>query len=398
MLFHPAEDTWRPRRYVTTWSLFTTIMHFHRNHKRTMTPLYGRYTDLRLLIQKVYEKCPRATIAPNQSKEPFGVLRLSSFTLHSTPIESPRLKTLQTLMHSNDALIANPDILAPFVFSGEGTNQGCQFVDDERRCGFISCVGKPNSISSRYCEYHATEIIRCIDALPDQVPVKLPSNFLGEPQVTEGTRAQLNLLKEWFKEPSKTLLIDPEFIQMLDDRSPIPFQMSIRQLDGKAVLECNVQHHVTLDGLYDELGRLSNSSKQQAETTFTRCYDDIKMNGLTIPDIKQRLANLGIDQSSRVLSWSSAADMQCLLLILRGRARFLQNKISHKKAKNFQSINLLQLCRSLFPDLPNCMLGVVHRYIGARCEQQDPPLNRDYHNASYDTYALAEIIAGLMKI
>ncbi|KAF3399032.1 hypothetical protein DPV78_007134 [Talaromyces pinophilus] len=210
-----------------------------------MTPLYGRYTDLRLLIQKVYEKCPRATIAPNQSKEPFGVLRFSSFTLHSTPVESPRLKTLQTLMHSNDALTANPDILAPFVLSGEGTNQGWQFVDDERRCGFISCVEKPNSNSSRYCEYHATEIIRCIDALPDQVPVKLPSNFLGEPQVTEGTRAQLNLLKEWFKEPSKTLLIDFEFIQMLDDRSPIPFQMSIRQLDGKAVLECNVQHHVT---------------------------------------------------------------------------------------------------------------------------------------------------------
>jgi hypothetical protein len=37
MLFHPTEDTWRPRRYVTTWALFTTIMHFHRNHKRTMT-------------------------------------------------------------------------------------------------------------------------------------------------------------------------------------------------------------------------------------------------------------------------------------------------------------------------------------------------------------------------
>lgn len=182
MLFHPTEDTWRPRRYVTTWSLFTTIMHFHRNHKRTMTPLYGRYTDLRLLIQKVYEKCPRATIAPNQSKEPFGVLRLSSFTLHSTPVQSPRLKTLQTLMHSNDALIANPDILAPFVLSGEGTNQGWQFVDDERRCGFFSCVEKPNSISSRYCEYHATEIIRSIDALPDQIPVKLPSNFLGNPK------------------------------------------------------------------------------------------------------------------------------------------------------------------------------------------------------------------------
>jgi hypothetical protein len=353
---------------------------------------------MELLIQKVYEKCPRAVILSDQSKEPFEVVRLSSFTLDSMPAQSPRLNTLQTLMHSDDALITNPNILKPLVCNGDGTNQGWQFVDDERRCGFFSCVEKPNSISSRYCEYHTVEIIRCIEGLPDHVAVKVPSNFLGAPQVTEGTRAKLNIPKEWFQEPSKTLLIDFEFIQLTDDRSPIPLQMSVRQLDGKAILECNVQHHVTLDDLCDELGELSNSSRQQVQTTFTRCYDDIKMNGLTIPDIKQRLVSLGIDQSTRVLSWCSAADMQCLLLILRGRAGLMQNKISHKTAKNFQRINLFHLCKSLFPDLPNGTLGVVQKYIGARCEQEDPPLTRDYHSASYDTHALAEIIAGLMKI
>lgn len=185
---------------------------------------------------------------------------------------------------------------------------------------------------------------------------------------------------------------------MTNEKSPIPFQMSIRQLDGKAVLECNIQHHVALADLYDELGEPSTSSKQQAQTTYARCYDDIEMNGLTIPDIKQRLMSLGIDQSTRVLSWGSAADMQCLLLILRGTVGFIQDRISHKTAKNFQSINLLHLCRSLLPDLPNKTLGAVHGCIGAPCEQNDPPLTRDYHSASYDTYALAEIVAGLMKI
>lgn len=66
--------------------------------------------------------------------------------------------------------------------------------------------------------------------------------------------------------------------------------------------------------------------------------------------------------------------MQNLLLVLRGRAGLIQDKISHKTAKNFQGINFLHLCKSLFPDLPNGTLGAVHKYIGARCEQEDPPL------------------------
>lgn len=100
--------------------------------------------------------------------------------------------------------------------------------------------------------------------------------------------------------------------------------------------------YVTLDDLYDEPGILY--SKQQAQILPERCYDDINMNSLTIPGTKQRLVSLGIEQSTRGLLWASAVDMQCLLLILRGKPGFVQDKIQRngKEHSAYQTFASLQ--------------------------------------------------------
>lgn len=396
MLFTSEQCTgWRPRRYVATWSLFTSIIHIHGNHKRSMTPLYGRYTDIRLLIRKVYETGLEVEFLSNPIGKCFEVLKLSSFTLASSRVLSQRLQKLHTVMHS-DVLAENPGYLSHFV--SKALHLGWHLVDNEHRCRFLSCVEKVKGLSSDYCMYHSAEIIRSIETFPDHVAVNVPDLVdLGTPEVNQEEH-RLAVLNEWFKQPSKTWLIDFEFVQLRGEQSPIPLQMSIRQLDGRPVLECNIDHNVTSEKFRGALAELSTSCKNLGYQTFERCYDDIETNGLTPPQIKEHLENIGYDKNTRVLSWSSSADMQCLLVLLRGRTGLVQDKISHTTAKNFQGINLRDLCRKLFPRLPNDTLSVVHRYLGVPSDQDVPPLIRAYHSASYDTYALAQIVARLKRL
>jgi hypothetical protein len=83
--------------------------------------------------------------------------------------------------------------------------------------------------------------------------VKVPGLAdLRTPNVNQ-EQHRLNLLKKWFEQTSKTWLIDFEFVQLIGDQSPIPIQMSIRQLDGKVIFECNVNHNVTWSQFRDAL-------------------------------------------------------------------------------------------------------------------------------------------------
>jgi hypothetical protein len=79
MLFLREESTWRPRRFTAVWKLYSSILHTHYKHKNPMTPVYGAYTDIALVVEEVLEKGLNVsfTIPPT---EPFQLVKLSHFT------------------------------------------------------------------------------------------------------------------------------------------------------------------------------------------------------------------------------------------------------------------------------------------------------------------------------
>jgi DNA polymerase III epsilon subunit-like protein len=87
--------------------------------------------------------------------------------------------------------------------------------------------------------------------------------------------------------------------------------------------------------------------------------------------------------------------MQCFLRILTGKDGLIHGKISHLTSRNFQAINIGDLCRKLLPNLPSRRLESVKEYLVRGKENM---ASRNYHNASYDTRAMAEIVEALVRL
>ncbi|KAL4945429.1 hypothetical protein BDV06DRAFT_184543 [Aspergillus oleicola] len=124
-------------------------------------------------------------------------------------------------------------------------------------------------------------------------------------------------------------------------------------------------------------------------TSFVRCYNGLEANGDTPLQAKNQITRVcGYDASdTQILSWYSAQEMQCFLRILSGGLDVIQDKFSHEGHENFQSLHIGHLCDRISPGLLSKTLQSVHEFIYDRtfsCGQ--------YHNASYDTEAMATVI------
>ncbi|PWY79275.1 hypothetical protein BO70DRAFT_363033 [Aspergillus heteromorphus CBS 117.55] len=131
-------------------------------------------------------------------------------------------------------------------------------------------------------------------------------------------------------------------------------------------------------------------------TLFLRCYGGIETNGETPSKISEYITNVCRYSKSdiQILSWFSAHDMQCFLRILSGKDKLIQSKFSHLNASNFQGVNLGELCRKLLPKLPSKQLQAVNEYLVGHKGTSA----KNYHNASYDTGAVAEIVEALVHL
>lgn len=84
------------------------------------------------------------------------------------------------------------------------------FVDNKRRCMFLTFPQLPTSMASYYCRYHSAALIRHVTKL-SEVPTNNLANSLSEKefQITEETRTTLQQLKSmYYSEPEKTWIMD----------------------------------------------------------------------------------------------------------------------------------------------------------------------------------------------
>jgi hypothetical protein len=267
-------------------------------------------------------------------------------------------------------------------------------VDKRRRCSFLSCV-EPQEDGRRsvYCRYHVNEIenhIKSKMVVIREQPVKL---YSGKMEVNEDTWSQLRELKSLHMSPTDTWIMDFEFVSMYAKISPIPLQLSIRDLHGTPILETNIDYGITLETFRDLISDLETISKGMAASTFLRCYGEFKTNGMTPERVRDYILNHAWYDREKIqlLSWSSQQDMQCLRRLMEGDNEVIQPKFSHHTEKNFQKIDVSILCQKLYPQLPNRQLKTVHQFL---ISQKHPV---EYHMATSDTQAMIEIIGSLME-
>ncbi|KAE8140087.1 hypothetical protein BDV38DRAFT_240969 [Aspergillus pseudotamarii] len=132
-------------------------------------------------------------------------------------------------------------------------------------------------------------------------------------------------------------------------------------------------------------------------TNFLRCYGGLKTKGETPLQIRDKSISVsGHDaEDMKILSWFTTQEMQCLLRILEGCDKLIQNKISHKAHKNFQPINVGDICKKPFSGLPARTLETVHEFLSGR---EGPCGEYRNHTASYDTEAMAAIVKYLVQL
>ncbi|KAE8328336.1 hypothetical protein BDV39DRAFT_192208 [Aspergillus sergii] len=81
-LFLRAEDRWRPRRYTSTWTLYTTPIHANYVCSGFYSPIQGRFMDIEILVNNIHRWGSRVIFTKDTTRNPFQLLRLRDFTLH----------------------------------------------------------------------------------------------------------------------------------------------------------------------------------------------------------------------------------------------------------------------------------------------------------------------------
>ncbi|OQE30630.1 hypothetical protein PENFLA_c002G02577 [Penicillium flavigenum] len=208
-----------------------------------------------------------------------------------------------------------------------------KYINDEKRCLYYTFLEPQEVPASYYCRRHSGSLINYVMNPVEPINLSAYREQEREINITDQTRDILKQLKILYERPEKTWILDFE------------------------------------------------------------CYGELNTNGETSLQVKGQIIEVcGYSPDDiKILSWFAAQDMQCFLRILAGSNELVQDKISHKGHKNFQTINIGTLCGKLFPGLLSTTLQSVHEFLsggeGSRGE---------YHTASYDTEAMAAIVKALL--
>ncbi|KAL3465827.1 hypothetical protein BJX64DRAFT_274911 [Aspergillus heterothallicus] len=416
MLFKRSQS-WRPRRFSPTWTLYSTILHSSYRSGNTLSPSYGRYSDIELLVEDIIEKAPRAffSVPPTRS---FQLISLAEFELQSRVAEGDIIGLFSRHLEDNDEEIRGTlslsvlDEILEFDTDSTGEKEFRKklmrslklcaqktegLVNCKETCMFFTCPEPQEQPSSYYCHHHSTTLIAHVLKQTESLATPSPRADLvasSDLHLTEHTRNILQQLQTLFTQPERTWIIDFEYVSMPKRYSPIPLQLAIRQLDGKLLYSGNVHYGLSLKEFTDATSVFVSQKHGMMGTLFLRCYGGLRTNGETPPQIKDHIINVcAYDQTKiNVLSWFAAQDMQCFLRIITGDSQLIQEKVSHRDASNFQVINIGELCRKLLPNLCSSQLRSVNEYLNGTVSKGK------YHTASYDTEVLAQIVKALVKL
>ncbi|KAF9890394.1 hypothetical protein FE257_006062 [Aspergillus nanangensis] len=358
----------------------------------------------------------------SRTSQPFQLYRLEDFRLsHTISNTCVPFDLIKQVLHSDRSIPSNHDDGSTEDSDSEsakGENMsifqrrqdlmkrnsiflllrsGERIVDGMPRCEYQTCP-LPKAASSRYCQIHSTEILRIASNMDRRrTPVDQRSFELRwELSLAEGCDSQLKLLKSYLIEsPSCNWIIDFEFLS-IREKSPIPIQVSIRQLDGQLLLSTNVDYDMSLAQVIEVASPYTGANMGPF---LMRVYGSYRTNGLQPSEIQARIVNmLKYDPAkTNIFCWYSAQDMQCFQRILTGANEVIVERQDHLSCRNFNIINIATLCQKLLPSAwPSMALEIVH---AALLQAQSKEVNISlYHNANYDTQAVADIVKAMVEL
>ena len=411
---------WRPRRFSATWTLYDTILHATYRRTAPVTPVVGVYSDQSWLTKFAYaaqechsrsrrsgsshlniciKKDLRLKHTISESNIPFNLIR-QVLVLEHTPqsqeddsAEEPRVDTdrqgsMTAKLKRRNLMKRNSLFL--LLRSGE------RLVDNKPRCEFQTCP-LLKVANSRYCDIHSAGILQMASSRSTERKIGDTENLQFEWNLapTSHCERQLRLLKEYFLEsPRINWIIDFEFLS-IRAKSPIPLQVSIRQMNGETLLSTNIDYGISLSEIIEAATPYTGANMGPF---LVRLYESYRTNGMRPSQIRGYILKLGYNPDKvNIFSWYSAQDMQCFQRILTGTDEVIVERQSHLPCKNFNKINIAALCRKLLPPRwPSMTLEATHTSL---LESQSRYVHTDlYHTAEYDTQAVADIVRAMIEI
>ncbi|KAJ5501564.1 hypothetical protein N7453_006381 [Penicillium expansum] len=414
MLFLGSQS-WRPRRFSPTWTLYSTILHSSYRSGDTLTPIYGKYTDIKSFVDSIVTRAPQVSFSAPAVRD-FQLVSLdhfylvpqvsentvlSQFSKHlevsdTRPGRGLRLESIEETLRQDAHTTREREFREKLVHALKlSVQKSLKHINGEKRCLYYTCPEPQVVPISYYCHHHSESLINYV--MNPVEPINLPAYREQEREIniTDQTRVILQQLKVLYGRPEKTWILDFEYISMPKRYSPIPLQLAIRQLDGKLLYQGNIDYGLSMKEFMYTTSPYVSDKHGMMGTLFLRCYGGLNTNGETSLRVRDQIIKVcGYNRDDiKILSWFAAQDMQCFLKILTGSNELIQEKIPHQGHENFQTINIGTLCGKLFPGLISTTLQSVHEFLsggkGSRGE---------YHTASYDTEAMATIIKALVQL
>lgn len=414
MLFLGSQS-WRPRRFSPTWTLYSAILHSSYRSGDTLTPIYGKYTDIESFVDFMVTKAPQVSFSAPAvqafqlvSLDHFSLIPqvsenavLSQFSKHlevsdTRPGRGLRLEFIEETLKQDARTTREREFRKKLVHALKlSVRKSLEYINGEKRCLYYTCPEPQEVPVSYYCRHHSGSLINYV--MNPAEPINPPEYREQEREIniTDQTRDILQQLKLLYERPEKTWILDFEYISMPKRYSPIPLQLAIRQLDGKLLYQGNIDYGLSMKEFMDATSSYVSDKHGMMGTLFLRCYGGLNTNGETSLQVRDQIIKVCSynPDDIKILSWFAAQDMQCFLKILTGSNELVQDKISHQGHENFQTINIGTLCGKLFPGLLSTTLQSVHEFLsggeGSRGE---------YHTASYDTEAMATIVKALVQL
>jgi hypothetical protein len=414
MLFLGSQS-WRPRRFSPTWTLYSTILHSSYRSGGTLTPIHGKYTNIESIVDSIITKALQVsfsvpevqafqlvlpdhlTLVPQVSEATV----LSQFSKHlavSDPclVRGLRLESIEETLKQDAHTACEREFRKKLVHALKlSVRKSLEHINGEKRCLYYTCSEPQEVPISYYCRHHSESLINYVINPIEQINLPTRREQEREINITDQTRDILQQLKVLYERPEKTWILDFEYISMPKRYSPIPLQLAIRQLDGKLLYQGNVDYGLSMKEFMNATSSYVSKKHGMMGTLFLGCYGGLSTNGETALQIRDQIikvCNYNPDDI-KILSWFSAQDMQCFLRILTGCNELVQPKISHEGHKNFQTINVGILCGKVFPGLLSTTLQSVHEFLSG-----GEGSHGEYHTASYDTEAMATIVKALVQL
>ncbi|OGM39533.1 hypothetical protein ABOM_011917 [Aspergillus bombycis] len=414
MLFLKSQS-WRPRRFSPTWTLYSTVLHSSYRSGDTLTPIYGKYTDIGLIVDAIVTKAPQVSFSA-PAVRPFQLVSLDHFSLipqvsentvlsqfskHLEISDTPpsgelKLEYIEETLAQDAQTTCKREFRKKLVHALKlSVRKSLEHINGKKRCLYYTCPESQEAPVSYYCRHHSEALVNYVmDPVEplDQLAYHVQKR---EVNITDETQDSLRQLKILHERPEKTWILDFEYISLPKRYSPIPLQLAIRQLDGKLLYQGNIDYGLSMKEFMDATSSYVSAKHGMMGTLFLRCYGGLNTNGETSHQVRDQIITVcGYNpKDTKILSWFAAQDMQCFLRILAGGNELVQEKVSHEGHDNFQTINIGLLCRKLFPGLPSTTLQSVHEFMGA-----SEGYCGEYHTAVYDTKAMAAIVKALVQL